>query len=156
MHGPACIFSANLMSSSAAAGGAQRGRRLRDCRGHDRGIEEQRRRAGRKGPYYTASHTTPHTTLHLNKNREVIRQRKLPPGSNRHGVQGAHLNPLGPFLRTSTPYMAYSECLATRLNPLAERICFSQAPRQRRGVVATPLSARPSRQTEAAPARHGR
>jgi hypothetical protein len=29
-----------------------------------------------KVPYYTASHTNPHTTLHLNKNREDLRQRK--------------------------------------------------------------------------------
>jgi hypothetical protein len=39
------------------------------------------------------------------------------------------LNPLDLFLRTSidhTVYMAYSECLPTRLNPLAERTCFSQ------------------------------
>jgi hypothetical protein len=27
-------------------------------------------------PYYTASHTHPHTTLHLNNNRDVLRQRK--------------------------------------------------------------------------------
>jgi hypothetical protein len=34
----------------------------------------------RKVPYYTAPHTTPHTNLHLNnKNREALRQRKLPP-----------------------------------------------------------------------------
>jgi hypothetical protein len=31
----------------------------------------------RKGPYYTSSHTTPHTTLRLNQNREALRQRKL-------------------------------------------------------------------------------
>jgi hypothetical protein len=30
----------------------------------------------RKVPYYTASHTNPHTTLHSNKNREDLRQRK--------------------------------------------------------------------------------
>jgi hypothetical protein len=29
-----------------------------------------------KVPYYAASHTTPHTTLHLNKKREDLRQRK--------------------------------------------------------------------------------
>jgi hypothetical protein len=34
--------------------------------------------AGGKVPYYTAPHTTPHTNLHLNKNREDLRQRKLP------------------------------------------------------------------------------
>jgi len=44
------------------------------------------------------------------------------------------LNPLGLFLEPPGPllthlhtvYMAYSECLPTRLNPLAERTCFSQ------------------------------
>jgi hypothetical protein len=47
------------------------------------------------------------------------------PGSNRWGVQGAHLNPLGLFLEPPGPLlthlhtvdMAYSECLPTRLNP---------------------------------------
>jgi hypothetical protein len=35
---------------------------------------------GRKVPYYTAPHTTPHTTRQLNKNREAFGQRKhLPP-----------------------------------------------------------------------------
>jgi hypothetical protein len=39
------------------------------------------------------------------------------------------LEPLGLFLRTSIPFinMAYSGCLPTRLNPLAERTCLSQA-----------------------------
>jgi hypothetical protein len=27
------------------------------------------------------------------------------PGRNRYGVQGAHLNPLGLFLRTSVPFI---------------------------------------------------
>ena len=44
------------------------------------------------------------------------------------------MNPLGLFLEPPGPllthlhavYMAYSECLPTRLNPLAERTCFSQ------------------------------
>ena len=31
---------------------------------------------GRKVPYYAAPHTTLHTALHLNKNRETLRQRK--------------------------------------------------------------------------------
>jgi hypothetical protein len=35
----------------------------------------------RKGPCYKVAHTTPHTTLRLNKNREALRQRKLLPGS---------------------------------------------------------------------------
>jgi hypothetical protein len=44
-------------------------------------------RRQRKGPYYTAPHTTPHTTLRLNKNREVLRQRKVrrPPAIARGG-----------------------------------------------------------------------
>jgi hypothetical protein len=33
-----------------------------------------------------SAHTTPHTTLYLNKNREAIRQRKLPSGRNRYRV----------------------------------------------------------------------
>ena len=38
------------------------------------------------------------------------------------------LEPPGPLLtHLHTVYMAYSECLPTRLNPLAERACFSQA-----------------------------
>ena len=32
----------------------------------------------RKGPYCTVAHTAPHTALHLNKNGEALRQRKLP------------------------------------------------------------------------------
>ena len=40
---------------------------------------------------------------------------------------GLHLEPPGPLLtRLHTVYMAYSERLPTRLNPLAERTCFSQ------------------------------
>ena len=34
------------------------------------------------------SHTTPHTTLHLNKIREAIRQRKLPRGETDTGFRG--------------------------------------------------------------------
>jgi hypothetical protein len=33
-----------------------------------------RARPTRKVPYYTASHTNPRITLHLNKNREALRQ----------------------------------------------------------------------------------
>jgi hypothetical protein len=43
------------------------------------------------------------------------------------------VNPLGLFLRTSIPFnygVFYSECLPTRLNPLAERACFSQVRRR--------------------------
>ena len=55
-------------------------------------------------------------------------------GATYRGFKGAHLNPLGLFLEPPGPllthlhtvYMAYSECLPTRLNPLAERTCFSQ------------------------------
>jgi hypothetical protein len=52
---------------------------------HDRFLREPARRpaGGVEGvpwgkvPYYIASHTNPHTTLHLNKNREDLRQRKV-------------------------------------------------------------------------------
>ena len=41
---------------------------------------------------------------------------------------GPLLDPPGPLLtQLHTVYMAYSERLPTRLNPLAERACFSQA-----------------------------
>ena len=41
---------------------------------------------------------------------------------------GPLLEPPGPLLtHLHTVYIAYSECLPTRLNPLAERTCFSQA-----------------------------
>jgi hypothetical protein len=37
------------------------------------------------------------------------------------------MEPPGPFrMHLHTVYMAYSECLPTRLNPLAERTYFSQ------------------------------
>ena len=45
----------------------------------------------------------------------------------RYGVEGVHLNPLGLFLRTSTPITVYidrSECLPAPLNPLAERTSY--------------------------------
>jgi len=50
------------------------------------------------------------------------------------GGSGGSLEPPGPLLEPPGPllthlhtiYMAYSECLPTRLNPLAERTCFSQ------------------------------
>ena len=44
---------------------------------------------------------------------------------------GPPLEPPGPpLMHLHTVYMAYSECLPTRVNPLAERTCFSQvAPR---------------------------
>jgi hypothetical protein len=48
-------------------------------------------------------------------------------GRNRWGVQGGSLGPPGPLLtHLHTVYMAYSERLPTRLNPLAERACFSR------------------------------
>ena len=51
------------------------------------------------------------------------------------GGSGGSLEPPGPLLEPPGPllthlhtvYMAYSECLPTRLNPLAERTCFHQA-----------------------------
>ena len=57
-------------------------------------------------------------------------------GRNRYGVRALRGLTLTPwafiFLRTSTPgvCIAYSECLPTRLNPLAERTCFSQVRRR--------------------------
>ena len=42
------------------------------------------------------------------------------------GSAGGSLEPPGPLTHLHTVYMAYSECLPTRLNPLAERTCFSQ------------------------------
>jgi hypothetical protein len=50
------------------------------------------------------------------------------------GGSGGSLEPPGPLLETRGPllthfhtvYIAYSERLPTRLNPLAERTCFSQ------------------------------
>jgi hypothetical protein len=49
------------------------------------------------------------------------------PGRKRYGVQGAHyLEPPGPLLtHLHAVCMSYSECLPTRLNPLAKRPCFS-------------------------------
>ena len=83
------------------------------------------------------------------------------PGRNRSGVQGARLNPLGLFLEPPGPllthihtvYMAYSERLPTRLNPLAERTCFSQAstPSLRRTSLPSPASP-PPRATTRRPA----
>jgi hypothetical protein len=54
------------------------------------------------------------------------------------GGLGGSLDPPGPLLEPPGPllthlhtvYMVYSEGLLTRLNPLAERTCFSQAARQ--------------------------
>jgi hypothetical protein len=40
-----------------------------------------------------SAHTTRHTTLHLNKNREAIRRRKLPTGRDRYGVPGGPPEP---------------------------------------------------------------
>ena len=44
------------------------------------------------------------------------------------GGSGGSLEPPGPLLtHLHTVYMAHSECLPTRLSPLAKRTCFSQA-----------------------------
>ena len=44
------------------------------------------------------------------------------------GGSGGSLEPPGPLpTHLHNVYMEYSECLPTRLNPLAERTCFSQA-----------------------------
>jgi hypothetical protein len=43
---------------------------------HDAGQVPTQISNARKVPYYTIVHTTPHTTLHVNKNRQALRQRK--------------------------------------------------------------------------------
>jgi hypothetical protein len=58
---------------------------------------------------------------------EAIFDAKWAPGRNIYGGSGGSLEPPGPLLtHPHTVYMAYSECLPTRLTPLAERTCFSQ------------------------------
>jgi hypothetical protein len=54
----------------------------------------------------------------------------LAPGREQQiGGSGGSLEPPGPLLtHLRTVCMAYSERLSTRLNPLAEGTCFSQAP----------------------------
>jgi hypothetical protein len=56
---------------------------------------------------------------------------------------GGSLDPPGPLLtHLHTVYIAYSECLPTRLNPLAERAFFSQAPRLPKTSLAQQVSQR--------------
>ena len=47
------------------------------------------------------------------------KREKYDTGSNRYGVQGAHLNPLGLFLHTSTPFIWCILSDFLPLNPLA-------------------------------------
>ena len=62
------------------------------------------------------------------------RRRGRRPGRKRYGSAGGSLEPPGPLLtHLRTVYMAYSEYVPTRLNSLAERACFSQAPPRPRG-----------------------
>ena len=52
---------------------------------------------------------------------------RSPPGRNRQGVQGGSLEPPGPLVRTSIPFIQRSlSAVPTRLNPLAEGTRFSQ------------------------------
>ena len=52
------------------------------------------------------------------------------------GGSGGSLDPPGPLLtHLHTVYMAYSERLPTRLDPLAERTCFSQVWAEAAGQV---------------------
>jgi hypothetical protein len=52
------------------------------------------------------------------------------------GGSGGSLEPPGPLLtHLHTVHIAYSECLPTRLNLLAERTYFSQVPRRARGLL---------------------
>jgi hypothetical protein len=51
---------------------------------------------------------------------------EVEPREKQIGGSGGSLEPPGPLLtHLHTVYMAYSECLPTRLNPLAERACFT-------------------------------
>jgi hypothetical protein len=63
------------------------------------------------------------------------------------GLRGPSLEPPGPLLTQvlHNVYMAYSECIFTRLNPLAERTCFSQARVQRRRSARLARSSRATR-----------
>jgi hypothetical protein len=59
--------------------------------------------------------------------RVGVREQQI--GGSRGSLEppGPLLDPPGPLLtHLHTVFMAYSECLPTRLNPLAERTCFSQ------------------------------
>ena len=75
------------------------------------------------------------------------------------GGSGGSLEPPGPLLESPGPllthlhtvYMAYSECLPTRLNPLAERTCFSQAWSPRRSCA--PRCSRSSTDSSSSPGR---
>jgi hypothetical protein len=63
-------------------------------------------------------------------------RRRVPVREKQIGGSGGSLEPPGPLLEPPGPllthlhtvHMAYSERLPTRLNPLAERTCFSQVP----------------------------
>ena len=67
------------------------------------GAEDQRgvvHAWGKESTLLYVSHTTPHTTLHLNKNREALRQRKLRLGRQR-GEYLIMLSPIQPSVRFS-------------------------------------------------------
>ena len=62
------------------------------------------------------------------------------------GSSGGSLEPTGPLLtHLDTVYMEYFECLPTRLRPLAERTCFSQARASGKSNTTGPWSVRSAR-----------
>ena len=66
--------------------------------------------------------------LAYDSKRDTHTMRWLDTGRNRSGESGGSLEPPRPLLtHLHTVYIAYSKCLPTRLNPPAERTCFSQA-----------------------------
>jgi hypothetical protein len=82
----------------------------------DRRVGETNRYPVIKTPLTAQTHTDPVYAISQVGGRET-----------EIGGSGGSLEPPGPLLTTSILfYMVYSECLPTRLNPLAERTCFSQ------------------------------
>ena len=62
---------------------------------------------------------------HVPNNLLVYREQQIGGSGGSLEPPGPLLEPPGPLLtHLHTVYMVYSECLPTRLNPLAERTCF--------------------------------
>ena len=70
--------------------------------------------------HYNQLHRAGEIDKHCKSQLVLAREKQI-------GGPGGSLEPPGPLLtHLHTIYMAYSECLPTRLNSLAERACFSQ------------------------------
>jgi hypothetical protein len=75
-----------------------------------------------------AQHKAVHMVQTLWRRKKGLRQ-AAPPREQQIRGSGGSLEPPGPLLtHLHTVYMAFSERFPTRLNPLAERTCLSQAP----------------------------